>query len=76
MVTLPASDSLSRRKVLIRSSRYSASLVVGRPVREGRERGREGEREGGREGREGEREGGREGGREGREKMEGREGKR
>ena len=35
MVTLPASDSLVWRKLLMRSSRYSASLVVGRPVMEG-----------------------------------------
>ena len=58
MVTLPAPESLSRRKVLMRSSRYCASLVVGSPVMKGgREGGREGggrrEREGGREKREG-----------------------
>ena len=66
MVTLPAPESLVRRKLLMRSSRYSASLVVGSPVMEGERRGRErGRRKRGREvrGREGEREGGeREGG--------------
>ena len=45
MVTLPAPESLARRKVLMRSSRYSASLVVGRPVMEGGEGGWRGRRD-------------------------------
>ena len=79
MVTLPAPESLARRKVLMRSSRYSASLVVGRPVMEGGEggwRGRRGKgereraRKGGEGGRRGREEGG-EGGRRGREERKG-----
>ena len=64
MVTLPAPESLVRRKLLMRSSRYCASLVVGSPVMKGgREGGRGEERERGREGEEsGRRKRGREGG--------------
>ena len=68
MVTLPAPESLARRKVLMRSSRYSASLVGGRPVMEGGEGGWRGRR--GKGERERAREGG-EGGRRGREEREG-----